>query len=479
MKPLSILWFRNDLRLADNPALTAAARDNHAVLPVYVHDPAVAGDWATGAASSWWRHQALDALRQALDRLGLPLLFLQGDAVDQLSALCRQSGAARLCRNLRVEPWAIRQDEMLDQRLRPDGIAPVITNGGLLWRPGTVQNQSGDPFRVFTPFWKQARKLPVGAPEALDSDRLDAPDTTDLGGVSLESLGLLPKRDWADGFPDHWDSSLHGASAALERFVEEGLDGYRDRRDRPDVDGTSRLSPYLHFGQLGPRQVWHAVHAAGVADSPDGFKFLSELAWREFAHHLLFHFPHTPDQALNEGYRHFPWQPDEDLLRAWQRGRTGYPIVDAGMRQLWATGWMHNRVRMVAASLLVKHLLQPWQSGARWFWDTLVDADLANNTLGWQWVAGSGADAAPYFRIFNPMLQGEKFDVDGDYVRRWVPELSKLPAPLIHQPWTASKQQLNDAGIRLGEDYPRPIVEHREGRQRALDALSANKARSA
>jgi deoxyribodipyrimidine photo-lyase len=294
-------------------------------------------------------------------------------------------------------------------------------------------------------------------------------------GLDVDALALRPRIPWDTGFGEAWTPTLEGAQQQLDQFAGGGARQYTDLRDRPDADGTSRLSPYLHFGQLGPRQVWQAIHQSGAADTGSGFKYLAEIAWREFAHHLLHHFPDTPGQALNPAYRHFPWREDTRLLAAWQQGRTGFPIVDAGMRQLWRTGWMHNRVRMVAASLLVKHLLQPWQCGARWFWDTLVDADLASNTMGWQWVAGCGADAAPYFRIFNPVLQGQKFDPHGDYVREWVPELAALPAPDIHQPWAADPVVLQGARIQLDQDYPLPVVGLKEGRQRALDALQSMK----
>jgi deoxyribodipyrimidine photo-lyase len=296
--------------------------------------------------------------------------------------------------------------------------------------------------------------------------------------LAVDDLGLLPDLDWDVGFAERWDPTLEGASNALKDFLDGPVERYTSRRDRPALRGTSRLSPFLAHGQLGPRQVWAAAHASGAADTKDGFKYLSEIGWREFAYHLLVHFPHTPTQALNDAYRDFPWEPDAAYLEAWQKGRTGYPIVDAGMRELWHTGWMHNRVRMIVASLLVKHLLQPWQAGARWFWDTLVDADLASNTMGWQWSAGSGADAAPYFRIFNPILQGEKFDPKGVYVRRWVPELKDLPDKHLYAPWEAPADVLEKAGVTLGETYPRPVIEHKAGRQRALDALAKNKARN-
>jgi deoxyribodipyrimidine photo-lyase len=344
-----------------------------------------------------------------------------------------------------------------------------------LIEPEQILNQSGLPYRVYTPFWKGLRQKSLGLPTQVDLDGVGdrLPPTAQLpDSLPLAALRLLPRIAWDKGFSERWDPSLNGAQLALQEFLQTAVQDYKERRNLPGVAGTSSLSPYLHFGQLGPRQVWAATHAADAHQNDGGFTFLSELVWREFAYHLLHHFPHTDLQPLNGRYANFPWQPDEKLLRAWQRGQTGYPFVDAGMRELWHTGWMHNRVRMVVASFLVKHLLQPWQDGARWFWDTLVDADLASNSMGWQWVAGSGADAAPYFRIFNPFGQGEKFDPDGNYVRQWVPELARLPDSIIHRPWEATPMELQMADVRLGDNYPLPIVEHARGRERALEALA-------
>ncbi len=472
-----IVWFRRDLRVADNPALAAALERGGPVLPVYLFAPGEEGDWSPGGASRWWLHHALTSLAEALDSLGLPLVLRRGPSLETLRELVAESGARAVYWNRRYEPAVVERDAKIKRALKDDGLDAWSANAHLIWEPHAVKNRQEKPFQVFTPFWKHLRTLAPSPPVVLPKVEARAPDTIP-SGLELAELGLLPRLDWADSFPEHWTPTLDGASQALKDFLDGPVTRYTRDRDRPDVTGTSRLSPFLAHGQLGPRQVWAEVHASGAADRDGGFKYLSEIAWREFGYHLLWHFPHTPTEALNEGYREFPWKRDDDALEAWQRGQTGYPIVDAGMRELWATGWMHNRVRMVVASLLVKHLLQPWQDGARWFWDTLVDADLASNTLGWQWSAGCGADAAPYFRIFNPMLQGEKFDAKGDYVRRWVPELAKLPAKHIHTPWEAPAEILKQAGVALGGNYPKPVIDHKRGRQRALDALQANKSRN-
>jgi len=474
MKEHVIVWFRQDLRIADNPALAAAAATGLPILAVYIHAPEEEGRWAPGGASNWWLHHALVSLGAALKEAGLPLLIRRGASLETLEALIGSYRARAVFWNRRYEPATVERDQCVGQALRAQGIETHSSNSALLYEPHEIANRSGQPFRVFTPFWKHLYSLPVRTPVRVDRSAFRAPQAP-VEPDDPEKLGLLPDISWDEGFYRAWKPSLAGASSALAEFVQDKAGAYKNRRDQPGVDGTSRLSPYLHFGQLGPRQVWHALLEAGTADGPGGHTFLSEIGWREFAYHLLTHFPHTPEEALNEAYRNFPWQPDSRCQSAWERGMTGYPVVDAGMRQLWQTGWMHNRVRMIAASFLVKHLLQPWQAGARWFWDTLVDADLASNTMGWQWTAGCGADAAPYFRIFNPILQGEKFDPDGTYVRRFVPELARLPDRYLHQPWEAPPGVRASAGVKLGVNYPEPVIDHALGRQRALAALQANK----
>jgi len=474
MSEHSLVWFRRDLRIQDNPALAAAAGAGLPVIAVYVYAPEEEAPWSPGGASNWWLHHALASLADELAGLGVPLVIRRGKSLDVLRALADEYRVNPVFWNRCYEPATIERDTAIKQALRHQGCDVRSFNGSLLFEPGQVRNRSGQPFRVFTPFWKHLRSLPVERPVDVAADQLRPPVSTP-DSLSLESLGLLPDIPWDKDFYRHWTPDRKSAEAALQTFVLERLESYKKCRDLPGADGTSMLSPYLHWGQLGPREVWQAVQRTGLADDAGGYTFLSEIAWREFAYHLLYHFPDTPEQALNETYSHFPWEPDLAYLQAWQSGLTGYPIVDAGMRQLWKTGWMHNRVRMIAASFLVKHLLQPWQEGAAWFWDTLVDADLASNTMGWQWTAGCGADAAPYFRIFNPILQGEKFDPEGVYVSTWVPELRKLPARYIHQPWEAPSPVLQQAGVKLGKDYPKPVIAHAAGRERALAALSANR----
>lgn len=400
-----------------------------------------------------------DSLEAELRRYGSRLVIRRGPSLAALTALVRETGAGAVLWNRRYEPAVVERDVNIQEILRADGLTVADFNAGLLFEPWEVHTKQGNPFKVFTPFWKACLSLPeppapLGAPKKLP---LPAtwPQTLPLADLELE-----PKRDWASGMRAAWSPGTRGAAVQLERFLEKALPRYVDARDRPALEGTSRLSPHLHFGEISPRQIWHAVRGrrqpgrkGGMAHGQDAY--LRQLGWREFAHHLLYHFPHTTDHPLRPEFANFPWREDRDSLRAWQRGRTGYPLVDAGMRELWSTGLMHNRVRMVAASFPVKHLLLPWQAGARWFWDTLVDADPANNSLGWQWVAGCGADAAPYFRIFHPVHQGEKCDPNGEYVRRWVPELRKLDVPWIHKPWEASPAVLTAAGVELGRTHIR------------------------
>lgn len=468
----TLVWFRRDLRLDDNPALRAAARRGGPLIPVYIHAPEEDGAWMPGAASRWWLHQSLTRLGEGLVDRGLRLVVRRGESLATLRALVRETNAGAVCWNDLPEPEAAARDARIKMALTADGLAIETGNAALLFQPDEIRKRDGGPFQVFTPFWNACLARP--APERPKP----APRTIKGPGVwptspAISELALEPEVDWAGGFRAAWRPGESGARNQLRRFVGRALADYDDGRNRPDLPGSSRLSPYLHFGELSPRRVWWTVRdrverSGNVGHDAD--VFLAEIGWREFAHHLLTHFPTTTEKPLRAEFAAFPWANDRKLLAAWAAGRTGYPVVDAGMRELWSSGWMHNRVRMIAGSFLVKDLLVPWQEGARWFWDTLVDADLANNTLGWQWIAGCGADAAPYFRIFNPVLQGQRFDPDGAYVRRWVPELEQLPARWIHRPWEAPVEVLAEAGVVLGTDYPRPIVDHALARDRALIA---------
>ena len=464
-----LLWFRQDLRLSDNPALEAAK--GAPVLPVYVLDDAAAGRWAPGGASRWWLHHSLAALSAALAARGAPLLLLRGEAAVLLPRLAAAVGAVSAQAGRAVEPWAVAQEAAVARGLAAQGRRLELHLSNQLIPPEAVRTGTGRPYGVYTPFARKLGTMGDPAPPLEPPARLRGV-TPPEPGLPLEALGLLPRPDWAAGFGPAWTPGEVGALARLGGFVAEALGTYSSGRDEPAEDGSSRLSPHLRWGEISPRQVWHAALAAAGEDRGRAQPFLREILWREFNQHLLASRPEMPERALRPGYDAFPFQPDPALLRAWQRGRTGYPLVDAGMRQLWRIGWMHNRVRMVAASLLVKHLLQPWQAGQEWFWDTLVDADLANNSANWQWVAGSGSDAAPYFRVFNPVAQGRRFDPEGDYVRRWVPELARMPARFIHDPWAAPAAARREAGLEEA-GYPRPVVSLAEGRARALAALRA------
>lgn len=481
MTSATIVWFRQDLRLDDHPALAAAKAAGGPIVPVFVWHPEEEGSWAPASASKWWLHRSLRVLDEQLRQHGSRLIIRRGPAAMVLKCLAKETGANRVFWCRRYEPAVIARDTAVKTALRDSGLRVESFNGSLLVEPWEVKTKQGSPFQVFTPFWKSIALTagfdpPTGIPRELLSPA-SWPESD-----SIESLALEPAIDWAGGMRATWAPGCVEAKTRLNEFLSKTAEDYATERDHPDRDGTSRLSPYLHFGEISPRRIWHEVFAAAKQKSHSVHQpgqgpatFLKELAWREFAHHLLFHFPETTARPLRTQFENFPWVRSEKLLRAWQRGRTGYPIVDAGMRQLWATGWMHNRVRMIVASFLTKDLRIAWQEGAKWFWDTLVDADLANNTLGWQWTAGCGADAAPYFRVFNPMLQGAKFDPDGEYVRIWVPELKKLPNDSLHAPWTASESTLKRANVVLGETYPEPIVDHAEARQQALDAFETIK----
>ncbi len=465
-RPKALVWFRRDLRLRDNSALQAAIDAGFDPLPIYIHAPDEEAPWIPGAASHWWLHHSLSALDTDLRARGSSLCVRAGESLACLEQALADSDAKAVFWTRLYEPSLVRRDSHIKSTLSAKGIEARSGAGHLIFEPWEIKNGSDQPYRVFTPYWRNASaRLPTDNPRP-------APKTlpvSKLQGLSLDSLGLLPALAWDSGFYAHWTPGEAGAARALDQFIDSALEDYAAGRDRPDRAGTSRLSPHLHFGEISPRQILHRL----LAQATPGLRALAapyvrELGWRDFSHGLLFHFPHTSELPLQPNFEQFPWATvDAPKLKAWQRGNTGIPIVDAGMRELWTTGWMHNRVRMIVASFLTKNLRYHWLEGARWFWDTLVDADLANNTQGWQWSAGSGADAAPYFRIFNPIAQGERFDPKGEYVKRHVPELSHLPAQSIHQPWTAG-------GVR---SYPKPIVDLKQSRQEALDAYAQMRGR--
>ena len=477
--PTTLLWFRQDLRISDHLALNAAANSGADVLCCYVHDTVSDPQWSMGSASQWWLHHALVDLREQLAERGGHLILRRGDTVEALAKLVEECNADALYFSRNYEPAMRSIENKLQAKLTEQGIDVKRFGGNLLFDPTVIKNKSDLPFKVFTPFWKHclqqsAPALPRRVPKSLVFSQAE------VHSDRLIDWDLLPTRpNWAGGLREEWQPNVHGAHLALGSFLDGYIGKYKKQRDVPGVQGTSRLSPFLHFGQISPAQVWHETHlhlSANVGDTQGADTFLSELGWREFSYHLLHHFPDLPEKPFRKNFAQFPWAPNDELLRQWQRGMTGFPFIDAGMRELWHTGWMHNRVRMVVASFLVKDLLIPWQDGEAWFWDTLVDADLASNSASWQWVAGCGADAAPYFRIFNPILQGEKFDADGSYVRKWIPELAALPDKWIHKPDQAPDDVLEAAGIKRGVTYPLPVIDRKVSRQRALDAFQVVKA---
>lgn len=465
--PKHIMWFRQDLRLTDNPALHAACRNNASILPIFILDDEHAGQWKKGAASRWWLHHSLNSLNISLNE---KLQIFQGDAHSILLQLAQDTQADAIYWNRCYEPWRIARDTTIKQSLKQHDIAAHSFNSSLLYEPHEILKNDGTPYKVFTPYYKNGclkhpkpPRVPLPLPDSLNLLEHDT-------AISIDALQLLPDTPWDGTMQTCWAQGEDAAQKRLAHFLDTGLKHYKDNRNRPDMSGTSGLSPYLHHGEISPNQAWYAAQHA-IAEQgceENSAVFLSEIGWREFGYYLLYHFPIFPTENFQPKFDGFGWNNNTDWLEKWQCGQTGYPIVDAGMRQLWQTGWMHNRVRMIVGSFLIKDLLIDWREGEAWFWDTLVDADLASNSTGWQWVAGSGADASPYFRIFNPITQGEKFDPNGDYVRTYVPELAKLDKKYIHKPWEASTDILEHACIRLGRDYPKPMVDHKQARDEAL-----------
>ena len=478
MPNVSLVWLRHDLRLRDNPALHTAAQQG-AVVPVFVWDPDGEAPWQPGSGHRWWLYKSLQSLQSDLEAAGSRLIMREGPAEQALLDCAEAVGATHLHWNRRYEPTLAAQAQTVADALQSKGCTPVSHETQLLHDPEGVETTSGGPYHVYTPFWKKVTghdllrtdAPPLGAPDLSGTAPATWPDST-----SVDALRLPPKHhdgpDWTGGLSEAWTPGEAAAHERLQYTLNHVIADYETARDRPDHDGTSRLSPYLHHGEISPLQVWHAV--TDWADANDAHEeaepYLQELVWREFAYHMVHHYPTIPDETYRDKFKGFAWTDDEEALQRWQQGQTGYPIVDAGMRQLRETGWMHNRVRMIVGSFLTKDLLIHWYHGERWFWKHLVDGNLANNSMGWQWSAGSGADAQPFFRIFNPVSQGERHDPNGDYVRRWVPELRDLPTSDLHAPWEASARTLRNAGITLGDTYPEPIVDHSEARDAAMDA---------
>ena len=470
--------FRNDLRLADNKALTAAIESGQPVALCFVLDDETPDQWRLGGASRWWLHHSLTSLISDLKDLNCQLILRRGVWDQTVAKIAKEIDAETVFFSRAYEPYAATQELRLKENLEALAINTKRYGGYLFFEPEQIRTQNDAPYKVFTPFWRRCLEqlnpqLPKNRPRDLKTlSRSPASET-------LADWQLLPtKPDWAGGLKETWQPGETGAWQRLTEFLDQAASNYKDQRDIPSVPGTSRLSPHLHFGEISPRQIWHHIQVTLSTHSNlqvGADAFIRELGWRDFSYHLLHHWPHLPEKPFREEFARFPWQSNGKALRDWQKGQTGIPLIDAGMRELWHTGWMHNRVRMIVASYLVKNLLIPWQAGEAWFWDTLVDADLANNAASWQWVAGSGADAAPYFRIFNPVTQSSKFDPAGVYIKKWVPELAKMPAKQLHAPWMADTQVLKAAGVTLGKTYPKPAVDLKTSRQRALDAYQAIK----
>lgn len=469
-KPLIVVWFRQDLRLTDNPALQAALETEYEILPLYILDDKNSGEWKMGRASRWWLHNSLIKLNTSLDG---NLCLQKGDALEYLQEFIKRNNVHSIYWNRCYEPWRVQRDTIIKSTLTSLGITVKTFNGSLLFEPHKILKNDGTPYKVFTAFYKNgclAKNLEPRLPNKTPIKNLNFRKTNSL---CINDLGLMPKITWYRQMEQEWTPGEEGAFQKLQDFIENGLSNYKEGRNYPALSNVSRLSPHIHFGEISLNTIWHTVKAAMIEKGceKDGEHFLSELGWREFSYNLLYYFPKMPDKNMNVKFDTFPWHQNEYVLKCWQEGKTGYPIIDAGMRELWQTGYMHNRVRMIAGSFLVKNLLLHWKHGEKWFWDTLVDADLANNSASWQWIAGCGTDTVPYFRIFNPVTQGKKFDNNGTYIRQYIPEISKLPDEFIHTPWEAPDYVLQSAGIELGTVYPWPIIDLKLSREKALAAF--------
>ena len=472
-KNINVMWFRQDLRLADNPALTNALEDGK-TLPIFILDNVNSKEHINGAASKWWLHHSLSKLNKSLKN---KLCFFIGNPIDILDEIHKQFEISNIFWSRCYEPWRIKRDKKIKKYFNDQNVNVNTFNGSLLWEPWNIAKKDGTPYKVFTPYYRKGclnsdkPRMPLPAPNLSNLISIDNHD------LKIEDLELMPKHNWYNKMISLWSPGEEGALNKIEEFISHGLNNYKEGRNFPSNQNVSQLSPHLHFGEVSPNQVWYRAKTKegklGIKKDLD--HFLSELGWREFSFNLLYHFPFLPKENLQKKFDNFPWDNDKDKLKKWQKGLTGYPIVDAGMQELWQTGYMHNRLRMVVGSFLVKNLLLHWHHGERWFWDCLIDADLASNSAGWQWIAGSGADAAPYFRIFNPITQGQKFDPDGKYTRKYLPVLNDMPDKFLFNPWEAPEDVLRSAGVKLGENYPLPIVEIGSSRQKALEAFATTK----
>ena len=467
-KKITIFWFRQDLRLSDNPALMEAAKHEN-ILPIYILDDDSAGSHAMGGASRWWLHNSLKALDASLGKV---LSVYRGNAQAVLDDILTRFDVEAVYWNRCYEPWRMHRDTGIKENLKKQGIKVHTYNGSLLWEPWKIKKDDGTYYKVFTPFYRKGCLedseflAPLSKPENVNY-------IVDQNHDGIDTLDLLPKIPWDKKFEPHWDIGEEGAGKRLETFADEGLSFYKEGRNLPAKPYVSRLSPHIHFGEISTVQLWNAVKSIG--DDEHIKNFCSQLGWREFSHSQLYHNPDLPRKNLQSKFDTFSWVDNADHLRAWQSGNTGIPMVDAGMRELWQTGYMHNRVRMIVGSFLVKNLRLHWHHGERWFWNTLIDANLANNSASWQWIAGCGADAAPYFRIFNPVTQGQKFDSDGVYIRQYIPEIAHLPNKYLFNPWEATELILKEAGVVLGSTYPHPIVDLKQSRESALLAFKSLK----
>lgn len=464
---VAIHWFRQDLRLNDNPALNVACATSE-VIPIYIYDTVNPGYAAMGAASRWWLHHSLLSLAQDLDD---KLLLRAGNPIEIITELCKKYKVNSVFWNRCYEPWQVKRDSQIKKELNKIGIEVNTYNASLLWEPWTITKTDKTPYKVFTPFYKKgclnaaAPRMPILKPAQIICKKII--------GLDLSALKLLPKIPWDQNLSPYWQIGEHGAWRRLEQFLDCGIRQYKEGRNQPAKPFVSRLSPHIHFGEISPHQIWHELHLLQPCANTE--HFCSELGWREFSYNLLYFNPELPEKNLQKKFDKFPWKENKQHLLAWQYGKTGIPMVDAGMRELWQTGFMHNRVRMIVGSFLIKNLQLHWHHGERWFWDTLVDADLANNSASWQWVAGCGADAAPYFRIFNPVTQGEKFDPNGEYIKKYLPELAQLPTKYLYSPWLAPAEILSAANITLGKNYPYPIIDLKKSREQALAAFASLK----